>query len=142
MEILSRVVGRIYTTKQVIDELKMCTSRNVLPMIDFSQIDIISLTNDEKLVFSRLNEMFGRGEASCLAICMSRHFKILTDDLDARKFAQRMGVPVSGTIGVIASAVGKEIISKAEADDLLSEMINNGFYSPIKSLGELDTNES
>lgn len=141
LDILAGVVGKICTTKQVMGEIKMCSLRDVLPAADLGQIKIIGLTNSEKSVSSRLNEMFGKGEASCLAICMSRGFKILTDDLDARKFAQRMGMPVSGTIGVIVSAVGKEIISKHEADDLLSEMIDKGFYSPIKSLDELDISE-
>jgi len=30
---------------------------------------------------------------------------MLTDDLDARKYAQRFGVPVSGTIGELVLAV-------------------------------------
>jgi predicted nucleic acid-binding protein len=42
-----------------------------------------------------------------------------------------MGIPVSGTVGVLVSAVGKEIISQHEADDMLSEMIDKGFYSLI-----------
>ncbi len=42
-------------------ELKMCTARNVLPLADLRQIEIISPTDNEKLVFSRLNEMFGKG---------------------------------------------------------------------------------
>jgi len=138
LEILAGVVGRICTTEQVIEELKLCSASNVLPPADLSQIEIVRLTNDEKLVLSKLNEMFGKGEASCLAVCMSRAFKILTDDLDARKFAQRTGIPVSGTIGALVSAVGKEIISKKEADDLLSEMIDKGFYSPINNIEELD----
>lgn len=77
LEILTGVVGRICTTEQVIEELKLCSARNVLPAADLSQIEIVGLTNDEKLVLSKLNEMFGKGEASCLAVCMSRTLKYL-----------------------------------------------------------------
>lgn len=68
--------------------------------------------------------------------------RILTDDLDARRCAQRMGIPVSGTIGVLVYAVGKDMIPRQEADDLLSGMIAKGFYSPVKRLEELNPHES
>lgn len=141
LDILAVVVGKICTTEQVMEEIKMCTARNVLPEVDLSQVEIIYRTEEDKSLFSRLNEMFGKGEASCLAVCVSHGFKILTDDMDARKFAHRMGIPVSGTIGVLVSAIEKGIISKQEADDLLSKMIDKGFYSHIKRLDELDMYE-
>ncbi|MBS7252289.1 MAG: DUF3368 domain-containing protein, partial [Candidatus Freyarchaeota archaeon] len=59
------------------------------------------------------------------------------DDLDARKYAQRFGVPVSGTIGVLVLAVSGKIISKEQGNRLLSEMIRMGFYSSIESLDEI-----
>ena len=103
-----------------------------------NRLDILDLMEEDNVFFHRLKETFGKGEASCLAVCMNQSFKILTDDLDARKFAQRTGIPVSGTIGVLVSAVRTEIISKNEAEDILSEMIDRGFYSPIKSLDEME----
>jgi predicted nucleic acid-binding protein len=73
---------------------------------------------------------------------MSRSLRILTDDLDARRYAQRTGISVSGTIGVLVYAVGKKIITRQEADYLLSAMIAKGFYSPIKKLDELNPHDS
>jgi len=35
--------------------------------------------------------------------------KVLTDDSDARKMANILGVPVSGTIGVLVRCVKKDI---------------------------------
>nr|MDO8082652.1 hypothetical protein [Candidatus Freyarchaeota archaeon] len=37
---------------------------------------------------------------------------MLTDDLDARRYAQKFGVPVSGTIGVLVLYVGKKIFQE------------------------------
>ena len=54
----------------------------------------------------------------------------------------RTGISVSGTIGVLVCAVGKKLISRQEADYLLSEMIAKGFYSPIKKLEELNPYDS
>ncbi len=141
LDILIGVVGKLCTTDKVIEEIKVCIARNIVPDIEFHQIEIFVQDRDDELLFSRLKGTFGKGEASCLAVCKSRGFKILTDDLDARKYAQRMGIPVSGTIGVLVSAANKGIISIQEANDVLSEMMDKGFYSPIKRLDELDMYE-
>ena len=47
--------------------------------------------------FIRLCSKFGRKEASCLAIALHRNASILTDDLDARRFAQQGSISVSGS---------------------------------------------
>lgn len=138
LDILTGVVGNICITEMVMEEINVCVAKYILPAIDPDTFEIMDLTEDDKLLFLRLNERFGKGEASCLAVCMSRGLRILTDDPDARRYAQRTGIPVSGTIGVLVCALGKETISRSEADDLLSEMIAKGFYSPIKKLEELN----
>lgn len=138
LDILTEVVENICVTEMVMEEINVCVAKYILPAIDPDAFVILDLTGDDKLLFLRLNERFGKGEASCLAVCMSRSLRILTDDLDARRYAQRTSIPVSGTIGVLVCAMGREIISRQEADDLLSEMIAKGFYSPVKKLEELN----
>ena len=54
--------------------------------------------------------------------------KVLTDDSDARKMANILGVPVSGTIGVLVRCVKKDIISKEDGNLILKEMIEKGFF--------------
>jgi predicted nucleic acid-binding protein len=142
MDILREVAGKFLTTEMVMEEINVCTVRDILPPVELGMFEIINLTDYEKILFSRLNKRFGKGEASCLAVCSSRGLRILTDDLDARRCAQRMGIPVSGTIGVLVYAAGKDMIPRQEADDLLSGMIAKGFYSPVKRLEELNPHES
>ncbi len=142
LDILTEVMGKLWTTEMVMEEINVGTVRDILPPVDQGMFEIINLSDDEKIVFSRLNKIFGKGEASCLAVCRSRGLRILTDDLDARRCAQRMGIPVSGTIGVLVYAVRKDMIPRQEADDLLSGMIAKGLYSPIKRLEELNPYES
>lgn len=88
-------------------------------------------------LFLELSARFGKGEASCLAVAIFRGLKILTDDLDVRKFAQRRGIPISGTVGVLVLAVLNERISRDEGNRLLSGMIDKGFYSPVKRLDDI-----
>jgi len=72
-----------------------------------------------------------------LSVAISRNFKILTDDLDARRLAQRRGIPVSGTIGVLVIAIQKGILSSDEGNAMLSKMIAKGYFSPFERLDEL-----
>ena len=136
MDILKDTVGEIHTTEEVVEELKIGMEKGIFQLA-ITQFNIFSLNADEEAHFSTLNRRFGKGEASCLAIALSRNLRLLTDDFDVRKFAQRMGIPISGTIGVLVMAVEKGIISRNEANKLLLEMIEKGFRSPIRSLDEL-----
>jgi predicted nucleic acid-binding protein len=79
----------------------------------------------------------GKGESSCLSIALSRNVKVLTDDMDARKLAQRRGVPISGTIGVLVEAVREGLLSIAEGNITLLDMIEKGYFSPFETLDEL-----
>jgi predicted nucleic acid-binding protein len=92
------------------------------------------MAEDEKDSFLRLSSRFGRGEASCLAIALHRNAGILTDDLDARKFAQRGDIPVSGSIGILVKCVTNGNLSLAQGNDLLGRMIQKGFFSPVDCL--------
>ncbi|MEA2055067.1 MAG: DUF3368 domain-containing protein [Candidatus Thermoplasmatota archaeon] len=120
----------VCTTEEVIEELKVCTKKGIFKF-DVG-IEVVDMSAEERLTFSRLRGKFGNGEASCLAVGMHKKLKILTDDFDARKFAQRIAIPVSGTIGVLVKAVEKGIISAREGQKILHKMIGRGFYSSIE----------
>jgi len=125
------------TTNEVFEEISAGVKRGVLPAADLNPIEILKMTSEEKEIFFKFTEKLGKGEASCLAIAMLRELKILTDDWDARKYAHKFGIPVSGTIGVLVLAASEGIISKSQGNDLLSKMIEKGFYSPVDKLDEV-----
>ena len=58
----------------------------------------------------------------------------MSDDRIARRIANEMGVPISGTIGVLVRCVDKDIISFLEGNTILAEMIQRGYMSPVDSL--------
>ena len=82
-------------------------------------------------------ETLGHGEASCLALAQERGWLILTDDLRARRMARRLGLDVTGTLGILALAVEEGILDLAAGDQLLNQMIAEGYRSPYGSLTEL-----
>ena len=97
----------LFTTKEVFRELKRGEDIGILAKRDWQWIKILKIeSSQEEFLFRLFIETFGNGESSCLSIAISRNFKVLTDDLDARKLAQRRGVPISGTIGIL---VPKEV---------------------------------
>lgn len=128
----------LFTTEAVLKERYKGEDSGVLPKRDWSFLKILKIESEhEQYHFERFRQMLGEGESSCLSLSISRGMKILTDDLDTRRYAQRMGISVSGTIGVLALSVKKGIISKEEGNIFLLKMIEKGYYSPCKSLNGL-----
>lgn len=125
----------LFTTGEVLEALKRGEQRHVLPERDWQWIKVLKTESSrEKFLFRLFGESLGKGESSCLSIAISRDLKVLTDDKDARKLAQRSGVPVSGTIGVLVETVREGLLSIEEGNAMLSEMIERGYFSPFDIL--------
>ena len=130
--------GELYTTEEVLHELHVGEQQDSVPARDWSWIQTIRLEREQEVAtFMRLKQRFGIGESACLSVAIQHHLQILTDDLDVRKCAQRQGIPVSGTIGVLVLGVKQSILSLDEGNSLLVQMIQQGYYSPFSSLDGL-----
>ena len=124
-----------FTTEEVLEELKRGEQRNVLPKRDWQWIRVLQIeSSQEEFLFRLFAESLGKGESSCLSIAISRELKVLTDDKDTRRLAQRRGVPVSGTVGVLVEAVRDGHLSTEEGNTMLSDMIEKGYFSPFETL--------
>ena len=122
----------------VIDERELGEKREVIPKRDWSWINVLTLdTPEEHITFSTLRDRFGDGESACLSLAIHRQKSILTDDLDVRKYAQRVGIPVSGMIGLLVRGIKNSLLSLEKANDLLKQMIEHGYYSPFQTLDRL-----
>lgn len=130
MHLLRNAFEEVYITEQVLEEFKLGVRRGVLS-------DVLKLSEDEIELYNSLRMKLGRGEASCLSIAKNRNMKFLTDDSDARRIANILGVPVSGTIGVLFRCIEKGMISEEEGNKLLKEMVTKGFYFPISDLNNV-----
>jgi len=63
-----------------------------------------------------------------------RGFRFASDDQAARREAGRLGVGLTGTIGILAKAVRLRICDIKTADRYLAKMIAHGFYAPDDEL--------
>lgn len=60
---------------------------------------------------------------------------MLTDDGDARTFANEQGVTVVGSVGVLLAAIDAGRISEETADEWLSTWIDEiGYYVPYRNI--------
>ena len=98
---------------------------------------ITDLEGNEKDLYNKLITQLHPGEASCLAIAINRKWAFMSDDKDARTLASFHKVPLSGTIGVFHYLIKNDFISTKEANDLLEQMIDNGYYSPVPKIEDI-----
>jgi len=108
------------------------------PFSDSGWIHLTGVTGHEELrLFGTMPAHLHPGEASCIAISHSRGWQFLTDDLAARRFANNLGVRVSGTLGCLVLAVELGLCGQEQANTWLSQMIRYGFRSPVLDLTKL-----
>ncbi len=91
----------------------------------------------EHHVRAEFDEVLGPGEASCLALAISRGLTFATDDLAARRLAQVREVPLTGTCGILVALVRSDALALAEANAMLEAMIQRGYRSPVDRLDDL-----
>jgi predicted nucleic acid-binding protein len=85
---------------------------------------------------SEFDQLLDPGEASCLALAISRRMTLVTDDLAARRLAEKRKVPLSGTLGILIALVRDNAFSLKEANTMLATMIQRHYRSPVDRLDE------
>ncbi len=111
LDLIKKAFDCVYVTEQVLEEFNRGVERGVLPNVSID-FEVLKLRYEELELYNALRVKLGKVESS---IAKHRNMKFLTDDSDARKMANVLGVPVSGTIGVLIRCVEKGIITKAIA---------------------------
>ncbi|MBW2974106.1 DUF3368 domain-containing protein [Candidatus Woesearchaeota archaeon] len=70
-----------------------------------------------------------KGENSCLSLCKEiDDITFLSDDKNARKAADFLGIRVIGTLGILVSNLKKKKLNKKEFFTILRKLIDKGFY--------------
>ena len=129
--------GETATPQQAFSELIAGVQRGRLPDLDWSWLSVWTLEAAEAPHYQQFLRRLNAGEAACLAMAIHRTCRIVTDDRDAREFAYRLRVPLSGTLGVLVRLVDIGSLRVKQADALLSRMVAAGYRSPVVSLQEL-----
>ena len=138
IELLTNALGgQVVTTPQVIDEFNDGVARGRVPETKLDWLEVLNLEAKEKTIFQGLLMRVNAGEAACLAVASLRNGRVLTDDRDARKLAAQLKIPISGTLGILLRLVQDNMLTLAEANEILEQMIAEGYRSPIEKLEDL-----
>lgn len=106
-------------------------------LIEKRIFSLCSLTRKERGFFKEMITFLGYGEASCIAFAKERNVVVATDDRTARKQCANMKIPVTGTIGILRASVQDCLVNMQQANEVLVNMINSGFYSPVNSITDI-----
>jgi len=142
-----RYRGVAFTTAEVAGELRRGVKagysflESVLQQIETNTATgwiqiIVPNSAAEHLLRSQFDQFLDPGEASCLALAISRQMTLVTDDLAARRLAENREIPLSGTLGILIALVRQDAISLKEANVMLAAMIRRHFRSPVDRLDE------
>jgi predicted nucleic acid-binding protein len=149
LELLRTRYGEFaFTTVEVSDELRKGLQagygylEQAMQQIEgFAPGGWLRILVPESVVEHRLRAEFDLlldpGEASCLALAISRDLTFVTDDLAARRLAKERGVPLTGTIGILIALVRGGMLSLTEANEILAAMIRRRYWSPVDRLDGL-----
>ena len=148
LDLLRKLIGNVYVTPEVVKEIENgiaegygFQNRTIHLVEEGKWLLVTGLENREFEIYNELASKMGIGEASCLAIALTRKWSFLTDDKRARNFAIKHNITLSGSYGVLISAIENSILSKYEANTLLQVMRKNKYHSPypdIESYFKLD----
>ncbi len=62
---------------------------------------------------------------------------MVTDDRAARRQCTQIGLPTTGTIGILKASVLDGHITISDADSILLRMTAAGFYSPVRTISDI-----
>ena len=110
LELLPALAGQVYVPEAVVAELEEGRSRNVLlpALEDLSWLIVRPVRNRTLLP---LVTHLGDGKKEVLALGLeTQDALLLLDDRDARRYAQTLGLEISGTLGLLLRAKERGIL--------------------------------
>ena len=125
------------TTPEVMREYEAGIAGRGLRSGIWDTLTLLALGPVERDFAGRLPSKLGSGERSCLAVAVHRNYLFACDDAEARREAQRLGLAVTGSIGILVLSVRQARLGLADANSLLEEMIVHGYRSPVATLVDL-----
>ncbi|MEK6958177.1 MAG: DUF3368 domain-containing protein [archaeon] len=125
LDLLGKLFGKVLVPKQVLAEIGVREgAAHTIEKCLFAEIKPVR-------VKSRL--FLGSGETAVILLAVQTKVRIvLLDDKKARTAAKAFGLKPLGTIGVLAMALQRKLITKKEYLALLELLIENGFRMGIE----------
>ena len=136
-DLLRALFSPLFVPSSVLQELARGETLGLIPECRWDWLEIVVPTPSEVSLAATFRQSLGAGEADGLAMASSRGLLVLTDDRDARLVGAALGLQVSGTLGCLRDLVKRSVIDSTNADRLLTQMREQGYRSPVRSLKDL-----
>ncbi len=133
LDLLERLFGKILVPKIIWNEIAVEGRLGSEKIMKASFIRVEKVRNTR--LTALLEEFVDTGESEAIVLALERNADLLlVDDRDARNLAKKLGLQVMGTLGVIALAKYKGLISKAKP--IIDKLVESGFWISKKLLEE------
>lgn len=126
LDILRELYGKIFIPEAVYNELSV-KEDSVCKMVNMSLDWICVEKIQNHLAKSMYKTQLHDGEVEVMILSMEVNADVvIIDDANAKKHAKYLGLPVTGTLGVLIKAKKEGYIEKLKP--LLQQLVENGIY--------------
>ena len=102
---LLRVRGKVYASRGVFAETQAYLDEAAQAIANATKTWLQIVNAEDQLAVELLLADLHRGEAEVIVLARELHADwVVLDDMKARRFARRLGLPVVGTVGLLLSA--------------------------------------
>lgn len=141
LQLTSIFPGRFVMLEKVKSEL--CRSKSlelqVNNLLTFTKIPVIPFPTDINVIreYAQLIKKFGEGESACMAVAKYSKQYIASSNLkDIKAYCIQNSITYLTTMDILVEAFLKKIMTEAECDQFIHDVLAKGSKLPCKSLQE------
>lgn len=131
LDLLSALLGKVIVTTAVVQEIATGIELG-LDLPDPKKLAFVEIRDPVKLSNHTRNRNLGLGEISVIALALENvDYTAVLDDRLARRTADSLGIPITGTLGLLLDAKNHGLIQAVEP--ILDELIAKRFRLSVNA---------
>lgn len=125
LDLLTALLGKVIVTTAVVQEIALGLELG-LDLPDLKKLDLFEIRDPTQDLNAILKSNLGAGEISVIALALEKgDITAVLDDRLARRTADSLGIPITGTLGLLLDAKNHGLIQTVEP--ILDELIAKRF---------------
>ena len=134
LDLLQNLYKKIYIPNKILEEILIKETPELVYLKKYLGNYILE-ENPKNLRSLPLDE----GEQAAISLCLEKKGNLfISDDLRARNFAESLGLPIIGTLGILLDNLRRRKINKKEAFSLLQQLLTKGMYLSTDVYAEVE----
>lgn len=145
LSLLQQIYNKVIIPQGVADELRNASDEEnlIAGVLSLDWIEVIPAKNIELISVLRNNHNLDRGEAEAISLCLELNAdELLIDERLGRREATRLGLPITGLLGILLVAKHRRLIPAVQPviDALMTQAgfrVSSQLYAEVlKAAGE------